>query len=91
MAKKNAIVRKLQSVETPDALGDQQRQDGHVTTNQMSATRVVVLGATVSGHSRLRRTDRRPERRRSRGSTKLDAKLATLAKICACATTPVQV
>ena len=87
MAKKNAIVRKLQSVET---LGCTSvicsDKTGTLTTNQMSATRVVVPGATVSGKFRafdVSGSSYDPSDGEVVGLTKLDASLATLAKIAA--------
>jgi Ca2+-transporting ATPase len=87
MAKKNAIVRKLQSVET---LGCTSvicsDKTGTLTTNQMSATRVVVPGATAAGKFRafdVLGSSYDPSDGGVVGLKKLDASLATLAKICA--------
>jgi len=59
---------------------------GTLTTNQMSATRVVVPGATVSGKFRafdVSGSSYDPSDGEVVGLTKLDASLATLAKIAA--------
>ena len=87
MAKKNAIVRKLQSVET---LGCTSvicsDKTGTLTTNQMSATRVVVPGATVSAAFRafdVLGSSYDPSDGGVVGLKKLDTGLATLARIAA--------